>query len=70
MPEEVSPLSVAHLLRSIEAEKALIDTDQLVALREEVVSIETRYFSANGDSQIDVSALKETAQQWLNRSRN
>lgn len=70
MPEEVSPLSVAHLLRSIEAEKALIDTDQLAALREEVVSIETRYFSASGDSQIDVSALKETAQQWLNRSRN
>ena len=70
MPEEVSPLSVAHLLRSIEAEQALIDTDQLPALRQEVASIETRYFSANGESQIDLPALKETAQQWLNRSSN
>jgi hypothetical protein len=70
MPEEVSPLSVAHLLRCIEAEQALIDNDQLPALRKEVASIEARYFSEDGETQIDLPALKESAQQWIARSRN
>lgn len=68
MPEEVSPLSVSHLLRSIEAQRALIDNDQLPALRDEVASIEARYFSEDGEIQIDLPALEETAQQWLSRS--
>lgn len=70
MPEEVSPLSVAHLLRCIEAEQALIDNDQLPALRKEVASIEARYFSEDGETKIDLPALKESAQQWIARSKN
>ena len=70
MPEEVSPLSVAHLLRCIEAEQALIDNDQLPALRKEVASIEARYFSEDGETQIDLPALNESARQWIARSRN
>jgi len=68
MPEEISPLSVAHLLRSIESQRALIDNDQLPHLREEVASIEARYFSEDGKAQIDLPELQETAQQWLSRS--
>ena len=68
MPEEVSPLSVAHLLRSIESQRALIDNDQLPHLREEVASIEARYFSEDGETKIDLPELQETAQQWLSRS--
>ena len=70
MPEEVSPLSVAHLLRSIESQRALIDNEQLPHLREEVASIEARYFSEDGGAKIDLPALQESAQQWIARSRN
>ena len=70
MPEEVSPLSVTHLLRRIEEEQGLIDASDLPALREAVASIEARYFSVESEIQIDQPGLKETAQQWLNRSRN
>ncbi|MDE0959594.1 MAG: hypothetical protein OSB09_02335 [Planctomycetota bacterium] len=69
MPEEVSPLSVAHLLRCIDAEQALIDQEQLPALRKEVASIEARYFSEDGEMAIDFPALTESAQQWITRSK-
>ena len=70
MPEEVSALSVTHLLRRIEEEHGLIDENDLPALQEEVATIEARYFSEQSESQVDLPDLKETAQQWLNRSRN
>ena len=70
MPDEVSPLSVTHLLRRIEEEQGLADQQDLPALKEEVAAIEARYFSEDGESQIDLPGLKETAQQWLNRAKN
>ncbi|NRA75539.1 MAG: hypothetical protein HRU16_06315, partial [Planctomycetes bacterium] len=70
MPEEVSPLSIAHLLRRIEEEEGLIDENDLPALQQEVATIEARYFAAEGDDLIDLPDLKERAQQWLNRSKN
>ncbi|MGE4633214.1 MAG: hypothetical protein AAEJ47_09265 [Planctomycetota bacterium] len=70
MPEEVSPLSIAHLLRRIEEEEGLIDENDLPALQQEVATIEARYFAAEGDDLIDLLDLKERAQQWLNRSKN
>jgi len=39
-------------------------------LREEVASIEARYFSEDGGAKIDLPALQESAQQWIARSRS
>ncbi|MGE4619574.1 MAG: hypothetical protein AAEJ04_07180, partial [Planctomycetota bacterium] len=36
MPEEVSPLSITHLLRQIEQEQALSDSNELISLQTEV----------------------------------
>ena len=70
MPEDVTPLSVVHLLRSIEAEQALTDSSQMAELREAVSAIESRYFSADAEIEIDHPELQKTAEQWLSRSNN